>query len=342
MIRLSLEVAVELLPVGNRVAGEAGGRQGWGVREAGKIFGVLMLLALSGRAAAEERRFSFERPLMGTRFAIICHGAEETVAKAAADEAFAEGEKINAVASDYLPDSELMRLPAGGAAVEVSPLLADLLEVSQRMAERCDGAFDPTLGPLTVLWRESRRTGELPADGDRATALAACGWRELEFDGKARTVRLKKPGMRLDLGGIAKGFAADRMFEVMQRHGFARTCIAAGGDLRLGDPPPGKPGWRVGLKTFDPGKPEEVVELSNCAVSTSGDLHQFVEVGGKRYSHILDPRTGLGLTERLAVSVIAPTATVSDALATACCVTGAAGAEEFGLKRGATRVIVRK
>lgn len=284
----------------------------------------------------------FERPLMGTRFAVTCHGSDEAKATAAADEAFAEGERINAAASDYLPDSELMRLPAGGAAVPVSPLLAELLEVSRDMAERCGGAFDPTLGPLTTLWRESRRTGELPAGEDRAAALAACGWSELNVDAKARTVRLGKPGMRLDLGGIAKGFAADRMFGVMKKHGFATTCITAGGDLRLGDPPPGKTGWKVGLKTFDPERPEEVVELSNCAVSTSGDLHQFVEIGGKRYSHILDPRTGLGLTEKVAVSVIAPTATVSDALATACCVTGAAGAEEFGLKRGATRVIVRR
>lgn len=304
-------------------------------------FFASFLLMVPG-VRAEERRFVFERPLMGTRFAVTCHGSDEAAARAAADEAFAEGEKINAVASDYVPDSELMRLPAGTGPVEVSPLLAELLAISREMAERCGGAFDPTLGPLTTRWRESRRTGELPTEEERAAALAACGWRELEVEAKARTVRLKKPGMRLDLGGIAKGFAADRMFEVMKKHGFARTCITAGGDLRLGDPPPGKTGWKVGLKTFDVEKPEEVVELSNCAVSTSGDLHQFVEIGGKRYSHILDPRTGLGLTEKVAVSVIAPTATSSDALATACCVTGAAGAEEFGLKRGANRVIVRK
>jgi thiamine biosynthesis lipoprotein len=313
------------------------------VKVSGGIFGAFVLLAAGGAGMAEEeRRFSFERPLMGTRFSIICHGAEEAAAKDAADEAFAVGERVNAVASDYLPDSELMRLPAGGEAVAVSPLLAGLLDVSREMAERSDGAFDPTLGPLSRLWRESRRTGTLPDAGKLAEARAASGWQALEVDAKARTVRLMKPGMQLDLGGIAKGFAADRMFEVMKKRGFASTCIAAGGDLRLGDPPPGKTGWKVGLKTFDPGKPEEVVELSNCAVSTSGDLHQFVEIGGKRYSHIVDPRTGLGLTERIAVSVIAPTATLSDALATACCVKGAAGAEALGMKGGATRVMVRK
>jgi thiamine biosynthesis lipoprotein len=309
----------------------------------GGIFGAFVLLAAGGAGMAEEeRRFSFERPLMGTRFSIICHGADEAAAKVAAEEAFAVGEGVNAVASDYLPDSELMRLPAGGGAVVVSPLLAELLDVSRELAERGDGAFDPTLGPLSRLWRESRRSGTLPDAGKLAEARAASGWQALQVDAKARTVRLMKPGMQLDLGGIAKGFAADRMFEVMKKRGFASTCIAAGGDVRLGDPPPGKTGWKVGLKSFDPATPEEVVELSNCAVSTSGDLHQFVEIGGKRYSHIVDPRTGLGLTERIAVSVIAPTATLSDALATACCVTGAAGAEALGMKVGATRVMVRK
>ena len=307
-----------------------------------------LFLLLAAGLRAEERRFVFERPLMGTRFSVICHGVEEAAAKAAADEAFAEAEKINAVASDYLPDSELMRLPAGGPAVELSPLFAELVSAALVTAERSGGAFDPTLGPLSRLWRESRRTETLPSVEAREAAKAACGWRDMEFDEPTRRLRLKKPGMQLDLGGIAKGFAADRMFEVMKARGFPRTCIAAGGDLRLGDPPPGKTGWKVGLKTFDREKPEEVVEvvevveLSNCAVSTSGDLHQFVEIGGKRYSHILDPRTGLGLTERVAVSVIAPTATASDALATACCVAGAAGAEKLGLKGGATRVIVRK
>lgn len=302
---------------------------------------VLSLLA-AGAAAGEERRFSFERPLMGTRFVILCHGNDEAAAEKAAEAAFAEGEKVNAAASDYLPDSELMRLPAGGPAVELSPLLAELMAAAIDLAGRSGGAFDPTLGPLSRLWRESRRTGTLPPAGQLEAARAVCGWRELEFDRAARRLRLKKAGMQLDLGGIAKGFAADRMFGVMKERGFSRLCIAAGGDLRLGDPPPGKSGWRVGLKTFDPEKPEEVVELTNCAVSTSGDLHQFVEIGGKRYSHILDPETGLGLTERIAVSVVAPTATLSDALATACCVAGAEEAEALGMKCGATRVIVRK
>jgi thiamine biosynthesis lipoprotein len=304
------------------------------------LFRCCLTLLLVTCLHAEERRFVFERPLMATRFAITCHGEDENTARKAADEAFAAAEEVNRIASDYSPDSELMRLPTGPA-TKVSPAFAELLTASFHFAEATGGAFDPTLGRLTKLWRESRRTRQLPPPEDLTNAREASGWKHAKWDAAASTILLEKPGMQLDLGGIAKGNAADRMLAVMVKAGFPRTCIAAGGDLRLGDPPPGKTGWRVGLQTFDENKPEEVVELVNCAVSTSGDLHQFAEIDGKRYSHILDPATGLGLTERIAVSIIAPTAAASDALATAACVAGAEKAEALALKAGATKVVVR-
>ena len=301
------------------------------------------ILACLGWAGAEEKRFTYERPLMGTKFSITCYGGDEAAAKKAAGEAFAVGMEINAVASDYLPDSELMRLSARtGEAVQVSPLLGELLDAAFTKARETVGAFDPTLGPLTKLWRQSRETETLPDAEVLAKAKAACGWTSAEWNPAEGTILLKKPGMQLDLGGIAKGFAAEKMFGVMKARGFGKSLIAAGGDLRMGDPPPGKTAWRVGLQTFDKDEPEEVVELSNCAVSTAGDLHQFVEIGGKRYSHIIDPKTGLGLTHRIAVSVIAPTGAVADGLDTAACVAGAEKGEAMCLKAGATRVVVRK
>jgi thiamine biosynthesis lipoprotein len=307
-----------------------------------RTFSCLLLLSLAC-LRAEERKLVFERPLMGTRFVITCYGEDEAAAKKAAGEAFAVGMQINSVASDYLPDSELMQLSTKiGQPVKVSPLLAELLDASFTIAAASDGAFDPTLGPLTKLWRQTRETKELPDPELLAKTRALCGWKDAVWDRGAGTILLKKPGMQLDLGGIAKGFTAEKMFAVMLKSGFPRTCIAAGGDLRLGDPPPGKTAWNVGLQTFDEEKPEQVVPLVNCAVSTAGDLHQFVEIGGKRYSHIIDPHTGLGMTERLAVSVIAPTGTLSDGLDTTACVMGADKAEEFAMKNGATKAIVRK
>jgi thiamine biosynthesis lipoprotein len=131
---------------------------------------------------------------------------------------------------------------------------------------------------------------------------------------------MKKAGMRLDLGGIAKGQAADAMLAVFFCYDLPSTSITAGGDVRLGNPPPGAKGWQVGVRTFDKNKETATLTLANCAVSTSGDLQQSIEINGVHYAHIIDPATGLGLTKPVAATVIAPTATQSDALATACCV----------------------
>lgn len=285
---------------------------------------LLMLCALCGIVRAELTKHEFERGLMGTRFAITIYADDAERAKQAADAAFAEGEAINAAASDYIADSELLRLcrePAGKA-VTVSPLLLDLLEKSRDFAKLTEGRFDPTLGPLTKLWRESRRRGSLPTPQTLSTARAACGWQALDIDRATKTITLQKPGMRIDLGGIAKGYAADKMYEKIRTIGFTHIAIAAGGDLRLGDPPPGKDGWTVGVRTFDVHGIAETRSLSNCGVSTSGDLRQSITIDGVRYAHIIDPTTGLGLTKQVAVTIIAADSTTSDALATAACIAG--------------------
>ena len=300
---------------------------------------TLLFLLLAFSAFAAESRFTFERGLMGTRFAITCHGSDEVAAKAAAETAFQRAEEINTVASDYIAGSELLRLSETiNAPVKVSPLLFYLLVKSLDFAKKTDGRFDPTLGPATKLWRETRRVGKLPSPETLAITKAACGFKLLSLDPSSGTLTLTHPGMRLDLGGIAKGYAADRMFEVMKSSGFPTTCIAAGGDLRLGDPPPGKSAWAVGLKTLDKDQTSGQLELSNCAVSTSGDLQQAIEIDGVRYAHIIDPQTGLGLTRHLAVTIIAADATTSDALATAACVAGADQAEKMARACGATEV----
>ncbi len=304
---------------------------------------ALTLLLLACTAVAGDSRFSFERGLMGTRFAITCYGPDEVAARKAADAAFRRAEEINSVASDYMAGSELLRLSEkSGRAVKVSGILFDLLMKSVAMAERTGGLFDPTLGPLTKSWRESRRTGKLPAPESLDLFKSVCGWKLLGLDPVAETILMKKAHMRLDLGGIAKGYAADAMLETMTSAGFPVTSIAAGGDLRLGSPPPGKRGWTVGIKTQDKDKTSGQLELSNCAVSTSGDLHQSVEIEGIRYSHIVDPKTGLGLTSHLAVTIVAADATTSDALATAACLAKAEQVEAMARSWGASDVRISR
>ncbi len=288
----------------------------------------LLSLSLSCLAAAGAmEKFSFELPLMGTKFSVVCYAESREVAEKEAEKAFTKAEEVNAMASDYMPESELSLLSAKpvGVPIPLSPLLFDLLEHSRGIAEATNGAFDPTLGPLTKLWRETRASVRLPDADKLAAARAASGWRHFTLDPEARTITLLRKNMAFDLGGIAKGYAADLMLDSLAAAGIRQALVTAGGDIRIGDAPPGREGWNVALKTFDVGRNDKILTLSNAAVSTSGDLHQSVEIDGVSYSHILDPATGLGLTRRVAASVIADEAKLSDALATAVCVLGADG-----------------
>lgn len=287
----------------------------------GSILLPVFAALLSSLSAAEEK-FRFVRPIMGTRFSVTCYAGDRAAAEKAAAGAFSCAEEVNQAASDYLPQSELSKLASKptGIPIQVSPLFYELLAHSRRLAEATGGTFDPTLGPLTKLWRETRAHGRLPAPEALRSARAAVGWRHFSLDPESRSITLHRENMAFDLGGVAKGYAADLMLEALAAAGISRAMIAAGGDVRLGDPPPGRGGWRVALQTFDPSRPDRILILSNAAVSTSGDLYQSVEIDGVKYSHILDPGSGLGLTRRVAASVVADEAKLSDPLATAACV----------------------
>jgi thiamine biosynthesis lipoprotein len=193
-----------------------------------------------------------------------------------------------------------------------------------------DGAFDVSISPVVRLWRKARRSRELPKAEEIKKALQRVDYRKIKLDANRRTVQLLMMGMLLDLGGIAKGYAADAALAVLRQHGITRALVAAGGDIAVGDAPPNSPGWKVGiapLKNPD-APPTHYLLLKNAGVSTAGDSEQFVEIDGKRYSHIIDPKTGLGLVGRRSVTVIAPNATTSDGLDTGLCILGI----ERGLK----------
>lgn len=248
----------------------------------------------------------------------------------AADAALAAFDRIrelNAVLSDYETDSELSRLSltsALGQAVPISPDLWEVLRRAQELAERSGGAFDVTVGPYVNLWRRARREKELPKPELLARAREAVGFRHLTLDSRRRMASLAVPNMRLDLGGIAKGYALDAALEVLQKRGVTTAIVTCGGDMRAGDPPPGAAGWQVELGSVDstPNRGVETLLLARSALATSGDLFQFVEIGGVRYSHIVDPRTGCGLTNRSLVHVLAPDLTTADSVATAVSVLG--------------------
>lgn len=278
-------------------------------------------------------RYELSEPHMGTTFRLVFYAHSAAAAREAGRAAFSRIAEIDRSLSDYRHDSDVMQLcrAAGGESRPVSRDFVAVWRIASRLAAASGGAFDVTAGPLTRLWRRARRLSERPSESAIHAARALTDPNGLdvhvEADGSG-TARLARAGMCLDFGGIAKGYAADAALAVLRAREIDAALVAAGGDLAIGDAPPGTDGWQVTIAPLGDAKPPVAsLTLTRAGVSTSGDAEQWVELDGVRYSHILDPRTGMPLTGRRSVTVIARDATWSDALATAISVLGRDGFE---------------
>lgn len=285
-----------------------------------RVAAFLVLLAtVPATRAADPGRFEYEEPHMGTTFRVVLYAPDRAAADRAAKAVFARVAELNTVMSDYDPNSELMRLCERSAVRPAGPVKASddlffVLAEGQKVAELSDGAFDMTIGPIVRLWRQARKDRLPPDEEVRSEAMKKVGYKKLKLDPAAKTVELTVPGMRLDLGGIAKGYAADEGLKVLARHGITCALVAASGDIAVSAPPPGKPGWRVDIAPLPGAKEKRQLLLKDAAVSTTGDSEQFVEIAGVRYSHVVDPRTGLGQTGRRSVTVVARRGIQADSL----------------------------
>jgi thiamine biosynthesis lipoprotein len=293
----------------------------------GLVIGLALCSSGSSSEQPELKRFEFTQTHMGSEFKVVLYCAEEQAASVASQSAFARIAELDQELSDYDPESELMRLcdRAGMGPVKVGEDLFRVLEASQVMSARSDGAFDASVGPLVHLWRRARRTRKLPDAHKLAEARERVGYQNIHMDSRARTVDLARPGMKLDLGGIAKGFAAQEALKTLQTRGIRRALVAGAGDIAVGDPPPGREGWTIAVAPLGSkaeGQEGRFILLKNAAVSSSGDAERYVEIDGKRYAHIVDPRTGLGIVNRAGVTVVAADGTTADALDTAVYVLG--------------------
>jgi thiamine biosynthesis lipoprotein len=236
--------------------------------------------------------------------------------------------------TDYDSDSELSRLSRTSGqdqAVQVSPDLWVVLNRARELAQRSGGAFDVTVGPYVNLWRYARSQKKLPDPARLEKARSSVGYDKMQLDPLHHTVKLQAPNMRLDLGGIAKGYAVDQAVKVLSRLGVTNALVSGGGDLAVSGPPPGKRGWRVELPPLDAtnAPPARFVLLAHAGLSTSGDLFQRLEINGIRYSHIIDPRTGQGLTDHSLVTVIANDDFTADGLTKAMSVLNPRDAVKF-------------
>jgi thiamine biosynthesis lipoprotein len=287
------------------------------------IASAVLALCLPHRSLFAAERIEAIEPHMGTMFRIVLYSDNPGAAHTAIRAAFDRIADLDYKLSDYVPDSELNRLcvTAVGHDIPISTDLYTVLTASRSLADRSNGAFDVTLGPVIRLWREARQTGQLPTEDQLAAAANRTGYSKLHLAnaGNRPTVRLDLAGMQLDLGAIAKGYAADEGLRTLRDHGFPRALVAASGDIAFGDAPPGRAGWEAGVDSLNASRESftDVIQLHNAAISTSGDTEQYVRIDGVRYSHIVNPKTGKGLTTRTGVTVIAAKGIDSDGLSTA-------------------------
>ncbi len=261
---------------------------------------------------------------MGSPFNIIFYADDSAKANILAAQCFRLIDSLNNIFSDYLPNSELSQISATAGKyttpVPVSPPMLDILLRSKEAYEKSSGTFDITIGPLIKLWRQARKTQVFPEDSTIKKTMLLTGFKYLHIDTATKTVLLTKGGMQLDVGGIAKGYTAQQVIDFLKQNGITQALVDAGGDIATSGAPPAAKGWTIGInvpETEEDLLPKRMV-LHNMAVATSGDVYQYMEHNGKKYSHITDPLTGYGVTSQRNVTVIAKDGATADWLATAC------------------------
>ena len=296
--------------------------------------------------ATDAVRFRFSQPHLGTLVRFTVYAPNSAIANRAATEAYAEIQRLDAVFSSYRNDSELVRLHAShrnqkNAVNEPIAINHDLwfvLQQSLYFSRETAGAFDVTVGPYARIWKRAIRRSSMPEPAALAKVAGSVGYDSIRIspakplDGdephghQCRTIAFQAPNMRLDFSAIAKGYIADRALRVFRKQGLPCVLVDAGGDLAIGAPPPGKSGWQVSIQADDhqnaKANATRTIVVHHCGVATSGDTYQRLTADGKRYSHIIDPRTGDSVTHGLAVTIVAKDAMTADALASAASVIG--------------------
>jgi FAD:protein FMN transferase len=303
---------------------------------------IFFLIINSLSTYSQSKKYTFSQPKMGSPLNITLYSDDSIKANQIATEAYKIVDSLNLIYSDYLENSELNLLSKKSGTNEftkVSPALWDILNLSIKASKQSKGAYDITVGSIIKLWRKARKEKILPEENILKNSLQSVGYQYVILDSITHAVKLLQPNTQLDLGGIAKGYVAQRIVDFCVKQGIEKVLVDAGGDLAMKAPQPpegeysttnsttkipplGVRGlFRIGITIPNS---EELIPryliIQNQAVATSGNMYQYVEIKGKRYSHIVNPHTGLGVTHQRNVTVIAPDGAMADWLATACSV----------------------
>jgi thiamine biosynthesis lipoprotein len=280
----------------------------------------LCLSLLGSPLAAGESpvRYEASHNAMATEYTVVAYGKDRDYLAEVVEQVFEEIDRLDEQMSNYNPESELSGInrDAFRQNVLVEPGLFQLIQDSLHYSEETGGAFDITVGPLMKAWGFFRGQGRLPAKDELAEALKHLGYGHVKLEAASRTVRFDRDGIELDLGGIAKGYAVDRAVDILRANGISSALVSSGSSsiYALGAPP-GERGWKITLRDpFERKKAGDVILLRNYSISTSANYERFFNLAGKKYGHIMDPRTGIPVEGVLSAAVLAPTTCQSDAL----------------------------
>jgi FAD:protein FMN transferase len=291
-------------------------------------FVAIALEMVAGAQKPDLERYEYTQRAMGTELKIVVYAIDKEQASTAIDQALSELDRLSEPINNYSPQSEVSKLAKAmpKQSIQVSPTLGLLLFEAREWYRDSDQVFDVTAGSLFQLWSQARKNKKIPAADEIAKAKESGGWDKVELEmknGQVHSISFREPNVNLNVSGLATGFLLDRMIVVFQKNGIKSCLIDAGGDIIVSDPPPGQVGWSIDIAGLDTNAmPVATLRLKNASITTSGDLHQYLENDGVRYSHLIDPRSGNAILGRVSATVIAKRAIDADAGATAVAILG--------------------
>ena len=307
------------------------------------IYTIALLVFSTPLLQAQTRKFSYSEMKMGSAFNLIIVSADSNKANHLARKSYELVDSLNHIFSNYDSSSELSKINASAGLLpyKMSTAMLDLVQKSQYAYIQSKGAYDISIGPLSSLWRDARKAKLFPEASTVLATKKLVGLNQVKINKRLGTIFLPNANMQLDFGGIAKGYIAQWVINFLKANGIQQALVDAGGDIVMSGPPLNQQGWLIGVNL--PETTDQLLnkklQLSNCSVATSGDVYQFIEYKGVKYSHIINPLTGYGVTNLRNVTIIAKTGATADWLATACSILPIQEAKQLAISHQAALLI---
>ena len=307
------------------------------------IYTIALLVFSTPLLQAQTRKFSYSEMKMGSAFNLIIVSADSNKANHLARKSYELVDSLNHIFSNYDSSSELSKINASAGLLpyKMSTAMLDLVQKSQYAYIQSKGAYDISIGPLSSLWRNARKAKLFPEASTVLATKKLVGLNQVKINKRLGTIFLPNANMQLDFGGIAKGYIAQWVINFLKANGIQQALVDAGGDIVMSGAPLNQQGWLIGVNL--PETTDDLLnkklQLSNCSVATSGDVYQFIEYKGVKYSHIINPLTGYGVTNLRNVTIVAKTGATADWLATACSILPIKEAKQLAISHQAALLI---